>query len=179
VTKETNFEHPPRGHVALLAYDSVNDRWQAVYVDASGRLQMDGADLTTRIHGWDGSAWHKLPMTWGYSDQYAERVVDTTMPAGHSNLNGSSVTDGEVWRVTGASFIVFSTSCTEVRLSFNVGGVSFFLDSVLTPSSGQFYSFLCDLTLKKDNFMFFRFYSLTLNDDAYIHFWGYKMKVAE
>lgn len=45
MAKETNFQHPPRGHVAFLAYDSVNDRWQAIYVDASGNLQVDVVTL--------------------------------------------------------------------------------------------------------------------------------------
>lgn len=41
MTKETTFPHPPGGHAAILAWDSVNERWQAVYVDASGNLQVD------------------------------------------------------------------------------------------------------------------------------------------
>ncbi len=41
MTKEQNFPHPPAGHFGLLAYDSVNDRWQVVHVDASGNLQVD------------------------------------------------------------------------------------------------------------------------------------------
>lgn len=41
MAKETTFEHPPRGHTAILAYDAANDVWRAVYVDASGNLQVD------------------------------------------------------------------------------------------------------------------------------------------
>lgn len=41
MAKEQTFSHPPKGHVALLAYDSVNDRWQVVHVDADGNLQVD------------------------------------------------------------------------------------------------------------------------------------------
>lgn len=40
MAKETALEQPPEGHIGIWAYDSVNDRWQAVYVDASGNLQV-------------------------------------------------------------------------------------------------------------------------------------------
>lgn len=38
---DQNFPHPPKGHFGLVAYDSVNDRWQVVHVDADGNLQVD------------------------------------------------------------------------------------------------------------------------------------------
>lgn len=41
MAKETTFSQPPGRQVGLLAYDSANDRWQAVYVDASGNLKVD------------------------------------------------------------------------------------------------------------------------------------------
>lgn len=44
MAKETSYEHPPEGHVGLLAYDSVNDKWYAVLADAGGRLQVEVVD---------------------------------------------------------------------------------------------------------------------------------------
>lgn len=44
MARETTFEQPPEGHVAILAYDSSIDKWRAVYVDASGNLQVDVVD---------------------------------------------------------------------------------------------------------------------------------------
>uniref|UniRef100_A0A6H2A0L8 Uncharacterized protein n=1 Tax=viral metagenome TaxID=1070528 RepID=A0A6H2A0L8_9ZZZZ len=41
MAKETTIEHPPQGHVGLWAYDPVNNRWQAIYADADGNLQVD------------------------------------------------------------------------------------------------------------------------------------------
>lgn len=41
MAKETSFDQPPRGHVGLLVYDSVNDKWYAVLGDADGHLKVD------------------------------------------------------------------------------------------------------------------------------------------
>lgn len=41
MTKETEFPHPPRGHIAVLGYDPVNERWQVFYVDDDGHVSVD------------------------------------------------------------------------------------------------------------------------------------------
>ena len=40
MAKETLFDHPPKGHVAITAYDPSVDKWRAVEVDAEGRLEV-------------------------------------------------------------------------------------------------------------------------------------------
>lgn len=130
-------------------------------------------------YGWDGSAWRKLPMVWGYSDHYAQVIGDATMPAGSSNLMGSIVPAGEVWRVTGATLMVISESCTELRFLFMGGGSGILVASQLSPMSLQYYSFAFDVTLKAGDYVYGRFENMTLNDGAVLYVWGYKMKVAE
>lgn len=41
MAKETDFEHPPNGHVGLLGYDSVDDDFPTLLVDSDGHLQID------------------------------------------------------------------------------------------------------------------------------------------
>lgn len=41
MAKQTEFDHPPKGHVGLLVYDSVNNKWYAVLGDANGHIQLD------------------------------------------------------------------------------------------------------------------------------------------
>jgi len=129
--------------------------------------------------GWDGSAWHKLVMLWGYSDRYAESASNLSMPAGISNVNCTAVPAGEVWKVSGATIVVISATCSEFRPAFDAGGVTIPISNVLAPVSGQLYPFVFDATLKAGDFMLGRFYGMTLNDDAYVIVFGYKMKVAE
>lgn len=50
MAKESTFEFPPRGHIGVLGYDSVDDDFPTVLVDSDGHPQVDiidsgGADL--------------------------------------------------------------------------------------------------------------------------------------
>lgn len=129
--------------------------------------------------GWDLTQWRKLPMLWGYSDRYAERLSDTTMPAGNSNLTGTAVPAGEVWRVTGLALLRDGATCTQMRVHVNYGGTIIEPVNVLNPTANQLYPFVTDFTLKAGDYLYCRYYGMTLNDDAYLHIWGYKMAIAE
>lgn len=181
MAKEQTFEHPPGGHVAILIYDPTNDRFQVVHGDdVDTAIPAAGKSLlaSALAHGYDGSAWRKLPLVWGYTDRYAEPVYDLTMPAGWSDLSGTAVPAGEVWRVTGASFIVTSASCTQARVVMSAAGIDIVLANQLSPVSDQLYPFAFDVTLKAVDYMYARYYGMTLNDDAYLWLWGSKMNVA-
>lgn len=99
MAKETVFQHPPGKHVAILAYDSVNDRWQAVHVDASGQLSINVAapqKLDVNLYGWDGAVARKLALVWGWSANWDENLGGTA--TGTSYLKKSSVVPvGQVW----------------------------------------------------------------------------------
>lgn len=76
MAKETTFEHPPKGHFGLIAYDSVNDRWQAVHVDADGNLQVDITaivDGQIHLYAWDGDSWEALQVD-------ANKYLKVTLP---------------------------------------------------------------------------------------------------
>lgn len=63
MTKELIFEHPPRDHVAILGYDSDNDRFQVAYVDSSGNLQVgfaSGTSIAANMKAWDGDSWENV-----------------------------------------------------------------------------------------------------------------------
>jgi len=124
VAKEQTFEHPPRGHVALLVYDADNDCWQVLRVESGSspnllvgvakggvqahvgtpsadnflattpglwvvghlyafdgtywdRLRADAGALRVGGHGYDGSAWRKLPLLLGRSAAWDEQLGGT------------------------------------------------------------------------------------------------------
>ncbi len=86
MAKETDFEHPPRGHVAILYYDVANDRFQVVQgddVDTAIPAAAKAMLASSLAHGYDGSAWRKLPLLWGYTDRLAE--VDSRVQSGGGN----------------------------------------------------------------------------------------------
>lgn len=77
MAKETVTKHPRSGHVGLMAYDSANDRWQAVYVDPTGNLQVDvvaSPDQTCNLYAWDGDSWEKV--TIDASDHLQVAIAD-------------------------------------------------------------------------------------------------------
>lgn len=41
MAKQREFESPPEGHVGLLVYDSVNNKWYAVLGDSSGHIMLE------------------------------------------------------------------------------------------------------------------------------------------
>jgi len=129
--------------------------------------------------GWDGSAWHKLPMMFGWSDTYAEQISSLTMPAGNSSLNGSIVPAGEVWVVNGLSVAVTSTSCTNIIVVYAIVGANLVLGEQFAPVNGRYYLFTPGFVMKAGQYAYARFYGMTLNDNAFVNLWGYKMKVAE
>lgn len=94
MAKETNFEHPPKGHLALLAYDPANDRWQAVHVDDSGNLQVDITaivDGQIHLYGWDGDSWEKLQVD-------ANKYLKVTLPLEEALGARAYNYDGSNWR---------------------------------------------------------------------------------
>lgn len=213
MTKETNFEHPPRGHVGLLAYDSVNDRFQVVYVGADGRLHIDvkasalpsgaataakqladghnvtvdnadievvqptPADLKMAQHQYDGAAWRKSNLLWGYNGLVAEAVDDEDLGADTQYLNGTTVPAGEIWvlsTVTGAV-----ASGTAVNLFFTIisNGVTMHVFSDPSPTSGQWYVSTGQFVLGYQDYVQLQIQSCTAGDVARMRYGGYKMKL--
>jgi len=133
-------------------------------------IQQEVADLEETLMGNNN-------VIWGYNDVYNDAEIDTAMPAGISSLFGDIVPEGEVWVVTGISAFVVSSTCNQIAVGY-VGEVgTVFCDNASPIGSGVVYPFKVDLRLKEGHKAFVRFYNMTLNDDAYAYWWGYKMEV--
>jgi len=130
------------------------------------------------LWGFDGTRWQKLPMVWGFSASYAEEKKNVNMPAGNSNVIGSVVPAGEVWRITGASVMFVSASCTKVKLVYNATPAEVIVQNVIGMVSGLCYPVDVDITAVEGEYVFARFHGMTLADDAFLHLWGYKMAIS-
>lgn len=170
----------------------VSDTWVKLLSTAAGALHVHimGVDsallvtqtlpqlLTSGIHGYDGSAWRKLPLLWGYSDVYGESVGDTNLSAGTNSLNGSVVPSGEVWVVRGVLAMTISGSVSNLYFYATIGGSDITLRVDPTPTSGVWCQFLPVVYLKAGDKVFVQVTGATAGDDLYARFWGYKMAVA-
>lgn len=114
---------------------------------------------------------------WGYADRYYENIEDVAMPAGVQDKLGAVVPEGEVWEVTGISVIHSSGSINRVRVGSLIGAEYVNIGEKLAPDANTLYTFPCDVILKEDDRLFWRFYNLTLNDDVFCYAWGSKMEV--
>ena len=130
------------------------------------------------IWGWDGTQWRKLSLLFGYSGPYSEAPYNTNLPAGVSNLAGSTVPAGEVWVVQGMLATVISSTCTDLRFGFWNGADIIICKQVLSPTSGQFYDYQGMLVLAAGYYPLIRVYNMTAGDDAFLYIWGYKMETA-
>ena len=130
------------------------------------------------LWGWDGTQWRKLSLLFGYSGPYSENPSNLNLPAGTSNLAGSTVPAGEVWVVQGMLAAVISSTCTELMLGFWNGVAIIFCKQVLPPVSGHFYDYQGTLILAAGYYPLIRVYGMTAGDVAYLYAWGYKMKVS-
>lgn len=59
MAKETTFDHPPKGHAAILGYDSSIDKHRTFSVDSSGRLEVVVATAHKYVDRGDPAAWDK------------------------------------------------------------------------------------------------------------------------
>lgn len=147
--------------------------------------KLETADLTsattryinTLSYQYDGSAWHKSNLIFGYYDRLVEDVRDLTLAAGNQFLNGTQVPDGEVWVVTCVNSYVASASVDRMAVQINFGGTIISILNEVPPTSGYYYVIDGLWVLKKDDYVRWYATDLTLNDDGILTYSGYKMKI--
>jgi len=131
MAKEQTFAHPPRGHVAILYYDSANDCFRVVGGDGVGhaniRIAAQGvdvevtqdapADLLVAAHGYDGATWRKQPLVWGYTERLYAFDTHTKAGAGTYTITVFTVPAGYVYVVNA---IVSNDTATAIKHAHQV-----------------------------------------------------------
>lgn len=154
--------------IALQLIDDLRNALAAVAADY----------LRTQLHGWDGSAWQKLNLLWGYSDRYAERKVNTDAAAGTNTLDFTAVPAGEVWVVNSIAAVDQNSAITAIWITANLAGVNYFLLVQASPVAGTWYFWNGNIVMKAGDYIQVFFLGTVLNDDIDARACGYKMKVA-
>jgi len=191
MAKEQHFVHPPRGHVAILAYDDGNDRWQVLECTADGYLeirlqevngtvpvqQATPALLQPGINTYDGSVWHKQAPIWGFTDRYHETEYTTDSAGGTHTFTFSTVPAGEVWVITGVSIVNQNNVWTGNVDAFFGAGIAT-VKAWYGGVAGQWQTWdPVHLVLKADDHVKAYIQSTVLHDDLYCNMWGYKMAI--
>lgn len=127
--------------------------------------------------GWDGTAWRKLPLTWGYTDRYAEIKSNLNCVAGVNYLSFAAVPAGEVWKVTAITFVNTVTDPGVAYATLYDGSTAFNIYSKSSPGANVYVSVVCDVTLKAGDRIRVGFNGCASNDDIYAWVIGSKMAV--
>jgi len=130
------------------------------------------------IWGWDGSAWRKLPLVWGYSDHYSQRVYTVNAATGVNALTFTAVPVGEVRVILGMTAYNNTSTITRVEFKVWAAAIPITLYWEDTPVLQDLVKFYGNVVLKAGNYLQASFSGCTAGDDLWGYAWGYKMKVA-
>jgi len=145
----------------------------------SGPTDPAEAHFDKGLWGFDGTVWRKLPMLWGYSDRYAETESNLSAAAGFNWLVFSTVPAGEVWVVSGMTWVNVNTACSLIAADMYDGADLYTLYYEGTPAANVYKTIQCDIVLKEGDCLKVLFGGCALNDDIYAWAFGYKMAIAE
>ena len=191
MAKETEFEHPPRGHIAPLVYDSVAKKWYAIKGSGYDYLQVavvstpanvevkqtNPADLRIAQHQYDGATWRKSNLLWGYNDRWIENLGGTQSNAGMYSATTTEVSEGYVYILQLLSIRNISSAggTTLLRVLPETGSYVF----LWAPSRLKFEPLLWtgELCLKAGDTVRVTMGSCGDGDTIEAVAWGYKLKV--
>lgn len=143
------------------------------------RITSQGGRLFTALHGWDGAAWHRLPMLWGYSARWAENVTGTAVAAGNAAVYTALVAPDFVYVLQQVSYSHDAGVNKEVLVRLFTDGLTVALDHTLAAVSGTHYPIPVNITMAAGD----RVHAVCIAPGAgkviNLHVWGYKMGIAE
>lgn len=171
----------------------VTTAWKKLVATAAGALHIyiagQAADvevkqvkpwlLTPGIFGWDGSGWHRLPMLWGYSDNYAQNTVVADAAAGANTITFSTCPAGQVWVVTSVIAFDWNNAISGITIELYDGSVACALRRKIAVAKDEEVRFTGHIYLKESSRVRVVFDGVTLDDGLRASIGGYKMKVAE
>ena len=175
----------------LWAWDPAGGVWLKLIIDPlTNRLVIDhpgdievvqpvSGDLCVANHGWDGSAWRKLPLVFGYSDRYLEKEAEANVAAGTHSLTFTTVPAGEIWVIQSFTGRCKQNTLTGIQLVALGDATGAVLKQCKPALAGDTVGWSGDLVLKEDDGLMATFLNCALNDDIYSEAWGYKMLIAE
>lgn len=133
---------------------------------------------TVMLSGWTGSAAVRLPLLWGYGEQYAEHEENLDCPAADVSLTFSTVPAGEIWVITSFSARGEGSDTDWIELRAVIGAVVHCLKARVYGTAQETVELQGRIVLAEDDYLLAYFESVGLNDKVYADAVGYKMLVA-
>jgi len=171
----------------------VTDQWKKLVATAGGALhiqfagqeadvevtQTAAADLTPGVCGWDGSAWRKLPLVWGYSGHYCQNIQVAASGAGDAIATGTTVPDDEVWVIERIVIRHDAGHNKELAAYAFDNGCAHLIIEELAATTLVWYHWTGRLTLPPGGNMYAHVIAPGNGKLIVASFWGYKMLIAE
>lgn len=170
------------GTAGLTAAELNLDGAKDLQVDVKTSALPTGAATSAKqnqLEGWDGAAWRKLPLVWGYSDRLAEYQSEDDATAGINYLTFTAVPAGYVYVVEAVDGYNANHAPLSIEIQACVGSVVARLYRNSDPVVNVPDVLVGRFTLTAGDVVRVRFEGCTLNDNLRAHYWGYKMKVTE
>lgn len=171
----------------------VSTAWKKLVATAGGALhiqfagqevdvevkQTTPADLTPGVCGWDGSAWQKLPLVFGYTGRVAEYKTGVADGAGHAVASTTAVDAGEIHVLQVVSASHNAGAAKGIEIYHVVAGASAPLIFTTATASGMWEIAVVEVVLAQGDQI--TAYAIAPGDgkSVYMHVRGYAMKIAE
>jgi len=143
-------------------------------LDTTGAIKQ-----SARCEGWDGSAWRKLSLVFGYSERLYEDLGGTQSGAGDYGKHSTAVPAGEIHIVQAITIRNETGARGRAQIHTRANGTFILLASLVTPVRYEPVEFAGPLCLAEGDQIYVIQYSCLDSDGIVSGLWGYKMKIAE
>lgn len=150
----------------------------AVTNDAEVHQDTPG-DLLVGAHGWDGAAWRKLPLVWGYYNRWLNDLSGTKDGDGVYDAPTTAVPAGSVYVLECISIRNKTRAPSKIEASIVSGGETYVIAVDTTPAQWIPLVYSSRLTLKEGDQIAISVEGCLDNDVLVGAAWGYEMKIAE
>ena len=168
---------------ALQLIDDLRNALTSVATDSLRAILLAGTAeigmVQARNYGWDGAAWRKNNLIFGYYDTYDEVLSNTAATVGTNYLTSSAVPAGQIYVVRAMLAKNTVTANTRTELQKYAGAVEYIVKQQLSPAIGFGVEFSGWITLKPTQQVRAMFVGCVAGDDIYLHITGYKMQITQ
>ena len=126
---------------------------------------------------WTGSKWIKGGLAFEYAGQLFDRVHKADADAAQQVLASGAVPAGELWVVTAMMVQNANNAVTGRFLGIRKGAVDLWLATDAGGIGGSAFSWGGTMVLVEADYVIAALLGCTLNDDLYLNYTGYKMRV--
>jgi len=143
----------------------------------SGPTDPAEAHFDKGLWGYDGSAWRKLQLLWGYYDTYVEANSGVSAGAATETVLLGAVPAGYVYVVNTIVVLDNTTDPTKVEGVVVKGGTDVPVFTKLAPGINAWYAFVLSVVLKEGDRVKAWFTGSVAGDALHLRAEGYKMRV--